>query len=138
MIYIDTSIIIAILARESEALRASAALSSVDFPATSDWVVTEVASALSLKARIGQLAAQDVERALGTFLNSMKPDMTGLEIERADFQRAADLIVRTPLPLRSGDALHLAVADRNGAGLLTLDKRFAAAARAVGVDIIEP
>jgi hypothetical protein len=100
--------------------------------------VTEVASALSLKARIGQLAAQDVERALGTFLNRMKPDMIGLEIERADFQRAADLIVRTPLPLRSGDALHLAVADRNGAGLLTFDKRFAAAARAVGIEVIEP
>ena len=51
-----------------------------------------------------------------------------------DFRVASDLIERSTLPLRSGDALHLAVASRNEAVCWTLDRRMAEAGQALGLD----
>jgi predicted nucleic acid-binding protein len=45
--------------------------------------------------------------------------------------------VTGPGTLRSGDALHLAVVERSGAQLASLDARFKAAAKLVGLPIFE-
>jgi uncharacterized protein len=41
------------------------------------------------------------------------------------------------LPLRAPDAIHIAMAQRVGAALVTFDRRMAAAARALGIAAAE-
>ena len=45
---------------------------------------------------------------------------------------------RFDLKLRAPDALHAAICRRLGMRLVTLDRRLAAAARALGIDVLVP
>ncbi len=56
----------------------------------------------------------------------------------ATSERAGRLLERFELGLRAGDALHLAIAQRLGTPLVTLDRRLATAAAAVGLEVIVP
>jgi predicted nucleic acid-binding protein len=54
----------------------------------------------------------------------------------ADITAAAAFLRRLDLTLRTQDALHLAIAQRVGAELLTFDRRTASAARALGTSVL--
>ncbi len=53
----------------------------------------------------------------------------------ADVTRADALMRRLDLPLRTPDALHIAIAERVGATLATFDVKMAAAARVIGLPV---
>jgi uncharacterized protein len=53
-----------------------------------------------------------------------------------DVASAATLLRRLDLPLRTPDAINLAIALRVGAQLLTFDKKMAASARTLGIVVI--
>ena len=98
----------------------------------SDWVRTEVSSALSLKVRTGILDPIERLAAAATFRQQIDHSFIVLPVTGADFQSAARYADRHDLGLRAGDALHLAIAAFHGATLLTLDRRLHAAALALG------
>ena len=60
------------------------------------------------------------------------------EIHAADVRLADAYVRRFDLGLRTPDALHLAIARRLDATLVTLDPRLAIAARELGVAVEEP
>ena len=60
------------------------------------------------------------------------------EIHAADVRLADAYVRRFDLGLRTPDALHLAIAHRLDATLLTLDRRLATAARELGVAVEVP
>ncbi|MGY1840270.1 MULTISPECIES: type II toxin-antitoxin system VapC family toxin [unclassified Modestobacter] len=139
MLYLDTSVLIALVTAEprSVALRGWAAAAD-DVFVTSDWALTEVASGLSIKQRTGALTEGDrvvVDRALSRFL-AENVEVVG--VHRGDFRTAARLSARPTPPLRAADALHLAVAARHGAVLHTLDDQQAAGAQAHDIDAVVP
>jgi predicted nucleic acid-binding protein len=57
------------------------------------------------------------------------------ETTAADVAAAAQALRRLDLPLRTADALNIAIAQRIGATLMTFDEKMAASARALGVDV---
>ena len=103
----------------------------------SDWVATEVSSALSIKLRRGDLDLAERAAALAAFSRLCADSLTILPVTASHFQAAARFCERHDLGLRAADALHLAVCGAHAATLVTLDRRFREAALELGV-AVEP
>ncbi len=133
MCYVDTSVIVAMLTHEPKSL------ACIDWfknqkqpPQSSDWLITEINSAISLKLRTEQLQAEQASAILQTFETLINGGIKLLPINREIYSQAGELI-RSHSNLRAGDALHLSVA--LGAGIsefVTLDKNQAKTALAMG------
>jgi len=139
MHYLDTSVIIALLTREVHSERAEAWLAPQD-PANlciSDWVVTEVSSALSIKLRSGILTPALRATILARWHRSIAENFASVPIFSRHFETAATFADRHETGLRAGDALHLAIASEAGCAVATFDHIMAAAAPLVGVPLAE-
>ena len=137
MMYLDTSAAIPLFVPEpiSEAVEAWLAQSG-DKLVTSDWLVTEFASALSIKVRRAEINKRQADTAWNNFFAFTQ---TGLHVMRVDadlFQTAARLTRNSRSGLRAGDALHLAAAlDANVTGIATADANLARNAKANGLTV---
>jgi len=138
MFYPDTSILVAALTNEVETLRMQAWLVDQEAvgSAISVWVTTEVAAALSMKLRRGDVHDEERTAALAAFAHLAAPPFTMLPITHRQFELAAELVNHSPMGLRAGDALHLAIAADAGITLATLDRRQAEAGAALGTATI--
>lgn len=136
MIYIDTSVLGALFFRETGAETVFERLeaSSKAGLRISAWSLTELASVGAIKQRMGLIDAVTRQVAMATFQRFASDNLQLSEVDPADFRTAATLLDGNN-NLRSGDALHLAIARRLGATLLTLDKRQSAAAQTIGLKL---
>jgi predicted nucleic acid-binding protein len=137
MDYLDTSLIVAAITNEAATKSARTWLG--DNPGKfhiSDWVITEVSSALSMKMRTGALTAAHRAEIQAFFRRMIIENFTLLPVTSAHFHRAALFADQHDLGLRAGDALHLAIASDAGARLCTLDRRLAEAGRQMGTTTI--
>jgi len=134
LIYLDTSVLGAVFFREPRAAELVAWLQRrrKQGLTISAWTLTEMASVGGIKQRTGAIDAAERQQALANFQRFASAHFGLVEIEPVDF-RAAAVFIETPLALRAGDALHLAVARRVGARLASLDRRLCEAADAAGV-----
>ena len=135
MIYLDTSVAVALLVPEPRSAEARRWFLDLASPlVASDWLVTEFASALAMKARLGELKdaqAARIRALFEDFLGGLRVATIG----RQTFREAARLVAARGYTLRAGDALHLASALEVGAtAIATFDARLGAAARAVGLE----
>lgn len=124
MIYIDTSVFVALCTREvkSNAVemwyeKASGELIS------SVWTFTEFASALAIKERTSQISSQHSKSAWKLFEKICSHDVKLFPIKANAFYTAGLLTLDTKSNLRAGDALHLSAAREMKSKLIvTLDK----------------
>jgi predicted nucleic acid-binding protein len=126
---------VASLARETATERVQTWLGRQE-PGTlviSDWVVTELASALSIKVRAGALSIADRTRLAGVFARLRTESLMTLSVTRDHFVTAGQFVEQFSLGLCAADALHVAITADHGATLCTLDPRLAEAASALGV-----
>lgn len=99
----------------------------------SDWVVTEFATALSVKSRTAAID-ESVRTAIAEQFDLPRQQvLRTASVLSSHFHMAAHFASRASLGLFPGDALHVAVAADTGAAICTADKRLASAAAAVGV-----
>jgi hypothetical protein len=103
----------------------------------SEWVTTEVSSALALKLRTGALDLPGRAAALAAFQRMAADSLFVAPVLAAHFRTAAVFVDRHDLGLRAADALHLAVCADLGASLATLDARLRTAALEFGVPTSE-
>lgn len=131
MIYLDTSAAVPLFVREPASSAVDAWFEACAEPLlSSDWIVTEFASALSIKERSGMLSAKDARAAWRGFEAFCESGLRLLTVSRQAFREGARLARQQAHGLRAGDALHLAVALETGAKTVaTLDTAFAANAR---------
>jgi len=139
MIYVDTSVIVALLTAESRTQDVTAWYAGLsDTPACSDWLLTEFSSALSIKLRTGQISEANAKRVRKEFGVLADGGLRIVPVSRSAFVRAAEMVKLHDHGLRSGDSLHLAVAlELEASHMATLDRTLAANARRNGMKLIE-
>ena len=137
--YFDASVVIPILVKERCSAAVDAFMSTLQQEVwVSDFAAAEVASAVSRLVRTGRLQASDGTACLSDF-DVWRAAMTRqAEMHAADVRLAGAFVRKFDFALRVPDALHLAIAQRLDATLVTLDRRLATAARELGVAVEEP
>ena len=126
MIYVDTSIFVALCTTEpkSDAVDKWHDKSSAKM-ISSTWAFTEFSSALSLKVRTNQITEKQSREAWKKFDTLCQNDIELMPIESKTYYSAGILVIDSKSNLRPGDALHLAAAKSFKAkSIITLDKVF--------------
>lgn len=138
VVYVDTSVIIALLTLEPGSAAAMRWYASLDdAPLSAEWCITETASALAVKRRTGQLADADSAAAGEAFERMLAGGLRTVPVTRSTFESAAQLCGAPGSELRAGDALHLAAALEAGAThFATFASRQAAHAAAAGLALM--
>ena len=124
MIYVDTSIFVALCTAEpkSDAVDKWHDSSSAKM-ISSTWTFTEFSSALSLKVRTNQITEKQSREAWKIFDILCQNDIELLPVENKIYYSAGILVIDSKSNLRAGDALHLAAAKSFKAkSIVTLDK----------------
>jgi uncharacterized protein len=107
-------------------------------PLVSDFVVGEVCSAISIRVRRREIDAAEGARILTVLDLWLDRNATRVTTEADDIALAERFVRRFDLGLRMPDALHLAAAHRLSMPVFTQDRRQSAAARSLGLEVIEP
>ena len=101
----------------------------------SDFTAAEVASALSRLVRMGLLTDAEGSARLADFDAWRAVTSSPADVQASDARLAHAYVRRFELMLRAPDALHLAIARRLDATLVTLDRRLARAAQELGITV---
>jgi predicted nucleic acid-binding protein len=134
MIYIDTSVLVAYYCPEALSHAAQREIARVADPTVSRLTEVEFCSALGTKVRTGELDAAAAHRLLACFrMHCSGGDYRIVPVEARDYTAASGWLAAMATPLRTLDALHLAVAFSNRLTVVTADKDLAASARHFGV-----
>lgn len=137
MIYIDSSVIASYYCPEPLSAKAEQIIRAEPRPALSDLTEVELFSAVSRKTRSRELSRDDAERIAAQFLAHLESALyTRLALDRRHYQLARDWLGRFSTPLRSLDALHLAVAAIEGLQLVTSDEGLARSGEGLGVSVL--
>lgn len=115
MIYVDTSVWVALLTQEAGTPRVEQWFAQVaESLVSADWALTEFHSAIAIKTRTGQLTADQARGALALFGQLGTGGLRWIAVSRTAFRAAAALVDDHQQGLRGADALHLAVAQELG------------------------
>jgi predicted nucleic acid-binding protein len=137
MVYVDTSVLVALFAMETKTDAVSKWYASCSEEMVSAaWCVTEFASALGIKQRTKQMSGEQCAAAWLAFERLCAGDLHLLPVEPGTFHKAATLALDASTGLRAGDALHLAAAlDSKARNMVTLDEVLARNARAAKLKV---
>ncbi len=138
-LYLDASVLMPTLVAElsstyvDEFLRANH-----DIVAVSDFAAAEIASALSRLVRTDRLTATAAAARLADFDAWRAGETEIAEMDTHDCRLANTYVRRFDLKLRAPDALHAAICRRLQFQLVILDRRLAAPAKELGIDLVVP
>ena len=134
MLYLDTSVLVAYYCPEQISRKVEKIILRTQQPAISYLTAVELVSALSRKIRDKTLTAADGNKIINRFHTQIEQGLLlWIPIEFQHYQIAKGWIAQFTTPLRTLDALHLAVASRQGLTLLTADVQLAESAKLLGV-----
>jgi predicted nucleic acid-binding protein len=136
VIVIDASIAAKWYLQEAGTEAATALLDDVELLAAPDLIGIEVASAISRRARLGQISTDDAMRLMLMWQADLSDALLRLEAWRLDFAEACRLACTIAHPI--ADCLYLATAIRLDATLVTADLAFARRASAAWPRIRAP
>lgn len=138
MIYLDTSAIVPYYVPEVLSDTVEILLQEEkDQPVISPLVKVEFFSAVSRRVRMAELSRDDGRRITELFNNHVKENLYRFVVlETLHYRLARDWIARFDLPLRTLDALHLAVSRINNLSLITADAKLAESARVLKIDFV--
>jgi predicted nucleic acid-binding protein len=139
MVYVDTSVVVALLTVEPRTPEIITWFGGLrDTPTTSDWLLTEFSSALSIKLRTGQINEGQARQVRKEFELLAGGGLRIIPVSRDAFRQAAEMVKLHDHGLRAGDSLHLAVALELKAGhMATLDTTLAVNAKRLGIGLVK-
>jgi len=134
---LDTSVLVAAFTVESHSDRARSVLDREAAWGISDWAAAEFTAAIRAKSRRGEALSgsiRELDEGLDRLVRSLAAD---LPVLASDHRQARAMVLRRD-GLHPPDALHLAIAKRIGACLVTLDQVQAEAGRQEGLEVLLP
>jgi predicted nucleic acid-binding protein len=115
MIYVDTSVLVAYYCPEPLSEKVETFLTAHTKPIISALTEIELFSTVSKKVRTKEMKRKDAGRVIARFLADIENDYyTYLSLEASHYRLARDWIGMFILPLRTLDALHLAISSSEG------------------------
>ncbi len=136
-VYIDTSVLVAYYCPEPLSQKVEDFITVQTKPAISAFTEVEFFSALSRKVREKGINRKDANRIASKFISHVDNFMYTLtSIEDHHYRLARDCIGLFKLPLRSLDAVHLAIASSENLTSATADRTLSNSARVLGIDAI--
>jgi len=133
--YIDTSLLVPYYCPEALSRVAERTLRGDPRPAISDLEI-EFFSALARKVRVREMSAADATRTGERLLDHLQAGLYArIAVQRRHYEAARGWLARFTLPLRALDALHLALAEREGLRLATADQDLSQSAKSLGVAV---
>jgi predicted nucleic acid-binding protein len=135
--YFDTSLLVPYYCPEALSQTAERTLRGDPRPTISDLVEVEFFSALAKKVREKEMPAGEAARVGQQFLDHLQTGMYArLAVQRRHYETAREWLARFTFPLRSLDALHLALADAEGLRLATADRNLSRSARGLRLAVL--
>jgi len=135
-VYLDASVLVAMFTDDALAIRADAFLRAHSpVLVISDFAAAEFASAVARLVRMRNIKAEAARRTFAVF-DAWVARAAGRVLTTSADVTAAAFLRRLDLPLRTPDAMNIAIAQRVGAELLTFDNKMAAGARALGTNVL--
>jgi hypothetical protein len=116
--------------------RAAAAVRGRDL-LVSDWAALEFSNVVARHVRVDAIAADIAARITVDFDAWRSAVSQPLDTMGADVAVATQFVRQLAFGIRAADAVHLAIALRSRAQLVTFDKRMSEAASAVGVTVAD-
>ena len=130
MIYLDTSVLVAYYCPEPLSKRAELIIRGRRPVVISDLTQVEAVSALARKIRMGEIAAEDAAAARNHFVMHVDQGIYRLtSLGPHHIRSAREFLSSFTTPLRTLDALHLAIAASENLEIVTADETFARSAR---------
>jgi predicted nucleic acid-binding protein len=134
--YIDTSLLVPYYCPEPLSRAAERTIRGDPRAAVSDLVEVEFFSALARKTRERDMSTADATRAGERFVDHLQAGLYArLPVQRQHYEAARTWLARFTLPLRTLDALHLALADLEGLRLATADEDLSRSAKRLGIAV---
>lgn len=127
MYYLDTSVLVPLFVKEKKSSLVRQFFEQYSQHtelAISIWTVTEFTSAIGMKVRLKEFSDDLAKKAIKIFKEAFQKNITVFSLEDADFNLAVEYLTEFSLGLRAGDALHLAIAQRqNAKKFFTFDQK---------------
>lgn len=138
-LYLDASVLVALFVIDPAAARAEAFLSA--HPAiivVSDFGAAEFSSAVARRVWMRDLTSDEGQLAFAHFDDWVARSASRQNVIGADIEAADRILRRLDVNLRTPDAIHIAIARRVEATLVTFDRGMAAAAGVLGMAVETP
>jgi predicted nucleic acid-binding protein len=137
-LYLDASVIVALLTNDVLTPRADTYIRAcTPRLIVSDFAGAEFASVIARRVRTREVTEHSARTAFAELDAWIIRNTERVETTTADVMAATRELRRLDLPLRTADALNIAIAQRVDATLMTFDEKMAAAARILGVRVAE-
>ncbi|MDQ1336974.1 MAG: uncharacterized protein QG552_3924 [Thermodesulfobacteriota bacterium] len=137
MVYLDTSVIVAYYCPETLSRQVQDLLREQIKPALSLLTEVELASAVAKKVRSNELSRLDGNRILAKFVSHVDAGLFRvIAVENHHWQLARSWISLFSTPLRTLDALHLAIVSDKELQLVTSDISFFQSAGMLDIDAL--
>ena len=135
-VYLDATILVSFFSVDPLTPQAARFLrTSVEEVVVSDFAVAEFASAIARRVRMGRLDAKDAYGIFADFDTWTTEVTSRVETSPADIAAANTFLRRLDLPLRTADAINIAIAQRLAATLATFDVKMGQSAKALGMAV---
>lgn len=138
-LYLDASVLVALFVIDPTSARAEIFLAGYpEILVISDFGAAEFSSAVARRVRMRALTRDDGRLAFANFDAWLARSADRQRTTTTDIEAAERILRRLEVNLRTPDALHIVIAARVNATLVTFDQRMAASARALGMAVATP
>ena len=135
-LYLDASVVVALLTKDVFTSRAESYIrANAPILFVSDFAAAEFASVIARRLRVREITEPIARVVFVEFDAWVIRSTEHADTTTADVIAAAGARRRLDLPLRTADAVNIAIARRIGATLMTFDEKMAASAKALGVGV---
>jgi predicted nucleic acid-binding protein len=137
-LYLDSSVVVPLFLPDVFVAEATALLEKAGGQVViSDFVAAEFSSVVAIRLRNKDLTRSAARLAFSGFDSWCDLYAESAKTLSSDVENAKGFIRRLDLPLRTPDAINLAIAKRLGLELATFDKQMAASARRLGISVVK-